>query len=631
MELKRIFDILELYKTDYVELKDAFSYKDKGSWVNFSAQDYVKYSTLFACGLISKGYQKGEKIITMSQNLPHWNIADMGISLAGLVNVPIYTTLGSDELEYILRHSDARIVIVSDETLYKKLKPVAEKVPAIEKIYTFHHIEGIENWVSIIQSAMENEEELMIKLEERKNSITENDLHTIIYTSGTTGNPKGVMISHKNILSNALAVRPIVPIDHGQRVLSFLPLCHIYERMMNYAFQLKGISIYYAESLGTIANDLNDVKPHLFNSVPRILEKFYDKIISKGKDLRGIKKRIFFWAVRLGTKFDDRGKNTTWYKFKLSIADKLVFKKWRAAMGGNIVAVVSGGASLQVRLARLFTASGIRICEGYGLSETSPVIAVNWMDWENACLGTVGPVLKGVEVKIADDGEILAKGPNVMLGYYKDEELTRQVIDENGWFHTGDIGEFVDGKFLKITDRKKEMFKTSSGKYIAPQVIENKFKSSSIIEQIMVVGENEKFVSALISPNFNYLHFYASKHKIHYRDNTELVRNAEIIKKVQKEIDEVNKISGDHEKIKRFRLVCEEWSPLTGELSPTLKLRRAVLYKKYEHILQEIYGHGSDKTENMGKEAGIDTIESSLTNLTNGLKKLIRIKSDNKD
>jgi len=625
MEVKRVFDILELYKTDYAELKDAFSYKDKGSWVNFSAQDYYKYSHLFACGLINKGFSKGEKIITMSQNLPHWNIADMGISLAGLVHVPIYTTLGAEELEYILRHSEAKIIIVSDANLYKKLKPIADKIPEIQKVFTFHHIEGIENWVSLIQEAQENEEELMKKLHEIKNSVDENDLHTIIYTSGTTGNPKGVMISHKNILSNAIAVKPIVPIDHGQKMLSFLPLCHIYERMLNYSFQIKGISIYYAESLGTIVNDLKDIKPHLFNSVPRVLEKFYDKIISIGKDLHGIKRWIFFWAVRLGTKYHDKGKNSAIYNFKLKIARKLVFKKWMAAFGGNIVAVVSGGASLQVRLARLFTASGIRICEGYGLSETSPVLAVNPMDWNNACLGTVGPVLQGVELKIAEDGEILAKGPNIMLGYYKDPETTANVIDEEGWFHTGDIGEFIDGKFLKITDRKKEIFKTSSGKYIAPQVIENKFKSSSLIEQLMIVGENEKFVSALISPNFNYLHYYANKHKIHYRDNIELIKNPEVINKFQKEIDLVNQTLGDHEKIKRFRLVSEEWSQPTGELSPTLKLRRSVIYRKYENILKEIYGHGADKTEDMGKDKSSESFESRITN---GMRKLINIKSD---
>ncbi len=624
MEIKRVFDILELYKSDYANLKDAFSYKDKGSWINFSAQDYYKYSHLFACGLINKGFTKGEKIITMSQSLPHWNIADMGISLAGLVHVPIYTTLGPEELEYIIRHSEAKIIIVSDAALYKKLKPIADKIPEIEKVFTFHHIEGIENWVSLIQEAQEREEELMAQLNQIKSAVDEDDLHTIIYTSGTTGNPKGVMISHKNIISNASGVRPIVPIDHGQKALSFLPLCHIYERMLNYSFQMKGISIYYAESLGTIVNDLKDIKPHLFNSVPRVLEKFYDKIISIGKDLKGIKRWIFFWAVRIGAKYDDRGKNSAYYNFRLAIARKLVFKKWQAAMGGNIVAVVSGGASLQVRLARLFTAAGIRICEGYGLSETSPVLAVNWMDWDNARLGTVGPVLKGVELKLADDGEILAKGPNIMLGYYKDPEATAKVIDEEGWFHTGDIGEFIDGKYLKITDRKKEIFKTSSGKYIAPQVIENKFKSSSHIEQLMIVGENEKFVSALISPNFNYLHFFASKYKIHYRDNTELVKNPEIVKKIQKEIDIVNQTLGDHEKIKRFRLVCEEWSQPTGELSPTLKLRRNVIYKKYAHILEEIYGHGTDKTENMGKDTNNDSFEKRITN---GMRKLININS----
>jgi long-chain acyl-CoA synthetase len=560
----------------------------------------------------------------MSQSLPHWNIADMGISLAGLVHVPIYTTLGPEELEYILRHSEARIIIVSDAGLYKKLKPVADKIPEIEKVFTFHHIEGIENWVSLIQEAQDNEEELMKQLQEIKDAVDENDLHTIIYTSGTTGNPKGVMISHKNILSNAIGVKPIVPIDHGQKALSFLPLCHIYERMLNYSFQMKGIAIYYAESLGTIVNDLKDIKPHLFNSVPRVLEKFYDKIIAIGKDLKGIKRWIFFWAVRIGTKYDDRGRNSAYYNFRLSIARKLVFKKWQAAMGGNIVAVVSGGASLQGRLARLFTAAGIRICEGYGLSETSPVLAVNSMDWKNARLGTVGPVLNGVDLKIADDGEILAKGPNIMLGYYKDNDATANVIDEEGWFHTGDIGEFVDGKFLKITDRKKEIFKTSSGKYIAPQVIENKFKSSSLIEQLMVVGENEKFASALISPNFNYLHFYASKYRIHYRDNTELIKNPDIVKKIQKEIDLVNETLGDHEKIKRFRLVCEEWSQPTGELSPTLKLRRNVIYKKYAHILEEIYGHGTDKTENMGKDTSNDSFEKRITN---GMRKLINISS----
>lgn len=628
-EVKRIFDILDLYKSDYSEVQDAFSYKDRGSWVNFSSQDYYKYSYLFACGLINKGYQKGDKIVTISQSLPHWNIADMGISLAGLVHIPIYTTLGSQELEYILRHSDANAIFVSDGNIYKKIKPIADKIENIEKIYTFQHIEGIENWGSLIQDAYEKESELLPKLEERKKMIDENDLHTIIYTSGTTGDPKGVMLSHLNILSNAKSVKEVIPVYTGHKVISFLPLCHIYERTLNYSFQLKGTSIYYAESLGTILNDLQDVKPHLFNSVPRILEKFYDKIISKGKDLHGIKRWLFFWAVRLGARFDEEGNNSFYYNLRLKIARKLVFKKWQAAFGGNILTVVSGGASLQSRLAKLYTAAGISICEGYGLSETSPVLAVNWPGWKDRMLGTVGPILEGVQVKIGEDGEILAKGPNIMLGYYKNPEGTKAVIDENGWFHTGDIGELVNNKYLRITDRKKEIFKTSSGKYIAPQVIENKFKSSALIEQLMIVGENEKFVSALISPSFNYLHFFASKHKIHYRDNTELIKNPEIIKKIQKEIDTVNATLGEHEKIKRFRLVCEEWSQPTGELSPTLKLRRNIIYKKYDPVLQEIYGHGTDKTENMGKEInGTTTIADSWEKrITNGMKKLINIRS----
>lgn len=627
MEIKRLFDILELYKTDYSELKEAISYKDNGAWVNFSASDYYKYSYLFACGLLNLGLEKGDKVVTMSQSLPHLNIVDMAISMAGLIHVPIYTTLGSEETEYILNHSDAKLVIVSNDKFYKKLQPIASTISSIKGVYSFIHIEGAPNWVDLMQSAKEKEDILMSQLNTIKSSITEDDLHTIVYTSGTTGNPKGVMLSHKNILTNVMSVRPIVPISYSQKVLSFLPFCHIYERMLLYVFQVKGCSIYYAEHLGTIVNDMQDIKPEYFNAVPRIIEKFYEKIISKGKDLKGIKKWIFFWAVNLGTKYNDRGRNNAWYNFRLSIADKLVFSKWRAVFGNEIVAIVSGGASLQSRLAKLFTAAGLRICEGYGLTETSPVIAVNWADWSKQKLGTVGPILDSVEVKLAEDGEIIVRGNSVMLGYYKDIENTKKVLDEDGWFHTGDIGEFLEGKFLKIKDRKKEIFKTSAGKYIAPQVIENKFKSSSLIEQLMIIGENEKFVSAIISPNFNYLHFYASKYKIHYRDNDELIHNNEIIKKIQKEIDIVNSSMGEHEKIKRFRLVSEEWSQITGELSPTLKLRRNIIYKKYKNIIDEIYGHNQDKNEKSLTNTLSDTFEKRIAN---GMKKLISI-GNNKD
>ena len=624
--IKRIFDILNLYENDYSELTDAFNYKDRDAgWINFTANDYVRYSNLFACGLINLGLKKGEKIITISQSLPHWNIADMGISLAGLIHVPIYTTLGQEDLEFILKHSDAKAIFISEPAIYRKLKPIVDKVTEIDKIYTFQHIEGVANWGTIIQEAMEKETELMEKLVEIKNSISENDIHTIIYTSGTTGNPKGVMLSHKNILTNAIPLMPIIPVVYGERILSFLPLCHIYERTLGYAFQLKGVSIYYAQNLGTLLSDLQDVKPQLFNSVPRVLEKFYSKIISIGKDLHGISRWLFFWAVRLGTKFNDQGNNSYYYNIRLAIARKLVFSKWKKTFGGNIQTIVSGGSSLQSRLAKLFTAAGLPVCEGYGLSETSPVIAVNIpRSWNDRKLGTVGPILSGVEVKIAEDGEIITRSNCVMLGYYKNEDATKSVIDDDGWFHTGDIGQLVNNKFLKITDRKKEIFKTSAGKYIAPQVIENKFKSSSLIEQIMIVGENEKFVSALISPNFNYLHYYATKHKIHYRDNLELINEKGIIEKIQKEINAVNQTLGDHEKIKRFRLVCEEWSQPTGELSQTLKLCRNFILKKYEPILKEIYGYGTDKTKTIGKEITYpgENIEQIISN---GMKKLINI------
>ena len=437
-------------------------------------------------------------------------------------------------------------------------------------------------------------EEVKDKLEEIKASIKPDDLVTLIYTSGTTGFPKGVMLSHNNLISNIKATVGVHTMDHRHRSLSFLPLSHVYERMLNYHFQYKGISIYYAENMGTIAENAREIKPHIFSSVPRLLERVYDKIIGKGKDLKGIKKSIFFWAVNLGLRFEFDNKNGAFYNRKLKLARKLIFSKWKEALGGNIEIIVSGSASLAERLARVFWAADIRVLEGYGLTETSPVIAVSDEVKNEMMFGTVGPVIDGVEVIIAEDGEILCKGPNVMLGYYKQPELTAEVIDKDGWFHTGDIGVLVDGKYLKITDRKKEIFKLSSGKYIAPQVIELKLKESFFIEQTMVIGENEKFASALISPNFPFLHEWASRHDIKYRDNKELIGLKEVQERFRKEVDEVNLKLGEHEKVKRIRLVEEEWSPQTGEMSPTLKLKRKVLYDKYDPIVKEIYSAGKN-------------------------------------
>lgn len=588
MQVTRTFDLLERYAENFV-VEDALAVKRNRKWEKFSTQEYIDNSHYFAYGLMELGFQAGDKIATVSNNRPEWNFIDMGLALGGYVHVPIYPTISEEEYSYIFENSEAKLLILSDKQLYKKLKTLAEAAPSIEKIFCINEVEDVLNWIEILDLGKNSEAKHKAALQKIKNSIDPKDLVTIIYTSGTTGNSKGVMLSHENLVSNFIATAPVQPMEFGHKVLSFLPLCHVYERMMNYHFQYKGLRIYYAENMGTIADNLKEIKADGFNTVPRLLEKVYDKIIAKGKDLSGIKKQIFFWAVNLGLRYELNGANGWFYEQKLKLARKLVFSKWKDALGGKVEVIVSGGSALQPRLARIFHAAGMKVMEGYGLTETAPVIAVNHAFYPNIRFGTVGPVIEGVEVKIAEDGEILCKGPNVMMGYYKAPELTAEVIDKDGWFHTGDIGVLEDEKFLKITDRKKEMFKLSSGKYVAPQAVENKFKESIFIEQIMVVGENEKFASALISPNFNHLHFWASKHKIHYRDNIELVRKPEVVARYQKEVNMVNKRISLTENVKRFRIVCEEWSPQTQELSPTLKLKRKRIYKKYDHILKEIY------------------------------------------
>jgi long-chain acyl-CoA synthetase len=593
MEVTRIFDLLDRY-AEHFRRTDVLAGKHDGVWRKYTYNDYIRLSNLVSYGLMELGYQKGDKIATISNNRPEWNFADMGMMQIGVVHVPVYPTISSDEYRHILSHSGVKAAIISDKTLYHKLRKVLDTLDINIQLYTFNGVEDAIPWQQVIDVGQANKDKHREKLQEIKEAISPDDLATIIYTSGTTGQAKGVMLSHQNIVSNFIATAKLQPLDERHKVLSFLPLCHIYERMMNYHFQYKGIGIYYAEGLGTITADLVEVRADGFNTVPRLLEKVYDRIISKGKDLSGIKKKIFFWALNLGLRYELNGKNGLRYELKRKIADRLIYSKWRAALGGRVKIIVSGGSALQPRLSRLFWAAGMRIMEGYGLTETSPVIAVSHAEYPNLKFGTVGPVLEDIEVKIAPDGEILTKGPNLMMGYYKDLEYTRQVIDEDGWFHTGDIGVLDEGKFLKITDRKKEIFKLSSGKYVAPQLIENMFKESSFIEQIMVVGENEKFASALISPNFNYLHFWALKHKLHYRDNRDLVSQPEVISRVQKEVDITNQRLGAHEQIKRFRLVCEEWTPQSGFLSQTLKLRRAVIYRHYDALLRKIYNyHGN--------------------------------------
>ena len=588
MEVKRTFDLLGRYQELYLQKQDVLAGKENGKWVTWSAKDYIEQSDLMSYGFMALGLKKGDMVATISNNRPEWNIVDMALSQAGIVHVPIYPTISKEDYDYILNHAQPKLVIVSDKQLFQKIKPIVEGAPSIKDIYSFDIVEESKNWKEILETGKKNEKKFQEKLIEIKDSILPDDLVTLIYTSGTTGFPKGVMLSHKNLVSNFITTTKVHHLNHHHRVLSFLPISHVYERMVNYHFQYKGLSIYYAENMGTIVQDLKDVKPHVFNSVPRLLERVYDRIIGKGKDLPYIKKQIFFWAVNLGLKFDLQ-KNGFWYYLRLKIARKLIFSKWKEGLGNNVEIIVSGGAALQARLARIFWAADMKVLEGYGLTETSPVISVNNLTTMEVRFGTVGTVIENVEVKIAEDGEILCKGPNLMLGYYKAPELTAEVIDKDGWFHTGDIGVFEDGKYLKITDRKKEIFKLSSGKYIAPQVIENKLKESFFIENLMVIGENEKFASALISPNYEFLHNWAGIHGIKFRDNQELISNPQTIARIQKEVNEINKILGTTENIKRFRLVVEEWTPASGELSPTLKLKRKVLTEKYKDLIVEIY------------------------------------------
>lgn len=590
METKRIFDLLDRANQLFGEKEDLLAGKINNEWKKYNAKTYKEISNYVSYGLLSMGLKPGDKIITISNNRPEWNFVDMGMNQAGIIHVPIYPTISSTEFEYIFEHSEAKIVFVSDKFLFKKINPIAKKIKNIKEVYSFNEIDGVKNWYEIVEQGKKEESPKIIKqLEEIKSKITSNDLCTIIYTSGTTGTSKGVMLSHENFLYQSRRFKEIVDVDQRHKSLSFLPLCHVLERVVNYSFQYLGLSIYYAKGFETISDDLKDVKPHVFTTVPRLLERVYDKIISKGKQLEGMKKKLFFWAVDLGLEFEFEGKSP-FYKAKLATANQLIFSQWRKALGGNIKFIISGGAALQARLARIFWAAGIPVREGYGLTETAPVITFNRQNVPGIKFGTVGPTI-GVEqeIKIADDGEILFRGPNLMLGYYKDKKLTEEAIDEEGWFHTGDVGIIEDGMYLKITDRKKEMFKLSTGKYVAPQVIENILKQSFFIEQAMVIGENEKFPGAIVSPNFEHLHNWAAENKIVYRNNEQLVKNKSVIDIIKKEIIELNKKLGQTENVKVFKIVCDEWTPGTGELSPTLKLKRGYVVKKYENLVKDMF------------------------------------------
>ena len=588
MTVSRTFDLLNRYRELHPR-EDALCFKQNGAWIKFSTSQYIEYSYNFCYGLYDSGYRKGDKIITVSTNRPEWNFADMGMSMIGVVHVPVFTSLSTAEYDYIIRNSGAKMILISDRKLYKTIAPVLSDSSITARVFTFDAIEGAANWLEIVEKGKQCTEQTRQAVSKEKEGITPDDFATLIYTSGTTGTPKGVMLSQRNLVSNFISAASVFNLKPSDKYLSILPLCHVGGRMGNYQTQYSGSSIYYAENMGTIAANMKEIQPDGFDAVPRVLEKFYDVIISKGRDLRGIKKSLFFWAVNLGLKYNPFGKNGWLYERKHKIADRLIFSKWRQALGGNVKIVGCGGASLQPRLERVFWAAGIKIVNMYGLTETSPIITINRTDKGRVKLGSVGLPIDGVEVKIAEDGEILCKGPNVMMGYYNDPGLTKSAFDSEGWFRTGDIGHLDKDGFLMVTDRKKEIFKLSNGKFIAPQIIENVFKESPIIDQIMVIGEHEKFASALISPNFKYFDDWKKINRISFSNTEELIQLPEVLSFFASEISKLNKRVSSYEGINRFRLVKDAWSPETGELSPTLKLRRQYVHEKYRSIVDQIY------------------------------------------
>ena len=585
-KITRIFDF-PYYMHETYNLKKAFTTKYNGKWESISAQEYIDKANAISRGLLKLGVEPNDKIaVISSNNRTEWNIVDIGVLQTGAQNVPIYPTISCEDYEYILNHSESIYCFVSDREVLEKLNTI-KKNTKLKNVYTFDDIENENSWTDIL--ALGEDESNQNDVENRKKNISPDDLATLIYTSGTTGKPKGVMLSHNNLVSNVLDSEQRVPFNRGaSKALSFLPVCHVFERMILYLYQYCGVEIYFAESIEKMSDNLKEIKPTVMTAVPRLYEKVFDKIIAKGAELSGIKKALFFWAVNLGLKYEPYRQNGWWYEFQLKIARKLIFSKWQEGLGGNLELMVSGSAALQQRLTRIFAAANLPIMEGYGLTETSPVISVNDMRNGGFRVGTVGKVINNVEVKIAEDGEILVKGPNVMLGYYKDAEKTKEVMTGD-YFHTGDIGEICEEGFLKITDRKKEMFKTSGGKYVAPALIENQLKQSRFIEQIMVIGEGEKMPAALIQINSDFVKEWAKRHNIEYTSMASIIKNETLISRIQEEVTQCNSNFGKWEQIKKFELTPDVWSIDSGHLTPTMKMRRKVIKEKYTDLIEKIY------------------------------------------
>ncbi len=587
----RVFELLE-HQLDHYPKPDALAYKQDGVWNKISTQAFSDHAAHLALGLKQLGVQKGDKIANITdRNRPEWNFIDMAVLSLGAVHVPIYSNLTAEDYIYILNDANIKLVFVSNQELYEKIQSIAGEVSCLEGIFTYDHYEDIKCWKEI--ETLGKKEDIST-LQPIKDSISENDLCMLIYTSGTTGVPKGVCLTHKNIMHNALRGSKRMQSDPNEKALSFLPLCHTFERIIGCMYLYVGASIYYAENLQTVADNLKELKPQMFATVPRMLEKVYDKISAKGNELKGLKYWLFKWSLAVGFVYEPDGPQSLWYKFQYNLLNKLVFPKWKDAFGGHVRAVVCGGASLQPRLARLFWAAGIPILEGYGLTETSPVITVNYPKKGCYKIGSVGTVIEDGEVKIATDGEILYKGPNVMAGYHNKPELTSEVFDEEGWLKTGDIGHF-EGEFLFITDRKKEMFKTSGGKYVAPQVIENKMKESRFIEQIMVIGEHRKFPAALIVPNFVYMKSYCEHKEIPYTSNEEMIHHPVIKQKFNEHVQKYNQHFAQYMQLKKFIVLDHEWTAESGELSPKLSLKRKVILHRYESEINAMYEELTDQ------------------------------------
>ena len=584
--ITRIFD-LPYHQLETYHLDKAFTTKYDGVWKSISTKEFIAQANAISRGLLRLGVKPNDKIAVISStNRTEWNVLDMGVLQTGAQNVPIYPTISSEDYEYILNHSESIYCFVSDVEVLKKINTIKHKT-ALKAIYTFDAIKDENHWTDILKLGEDPSNQNDV--ESRKSNVKPNDLATLIYTSGTTGKPKGVMLSHNNLVSNILDSEKRVPFHYGKsKALSFLPVCHVFERMILYLYIYCGVEVYFAESIEKMSDNLKEVKPNVMTAVPRLYEKVFDSIMAKGAELTGIKKMLFFWAVNLGLKFEPYKQNGWWYELQLKLARKLIFSKWQAGLGGSLELMVSGSAALQQRLTRVFAAANLPIMEGYGLTETSPVISVNDMRNGGFRVGTVGKIIENVEVKIAEDGEILVKGPNVMLGYFKDPEKTAEVMTGD-YFHTGDIGEFDADGFLKITDRKKEMFKTSGGKYVAPALIENAFKQSRFIEQIMVIGEGEKMPAALIQVNYPFVKEWARRHKINLNTTEDIISNPQLHERIQAEIDSANKNFGNWEQIKKFEITPDIWTIDAGHLTPTLKMKRKVIKEIYADLIEKIY------------------------------------------